>query len=268
MKIRKPHVAGQFYPADPESLHYFVKKTLLGETEKNRAKGLLVPHAGYPYSGETAGKTYDGVELTEKVIILCPNHTGMGAMFSLVTEGAWATPLGEVRIEQDLADALLRKCRCLKSDESAHELEHAIEVQLPFLQCLKPGIRFVPIAIGGLDFSKLRDIGETIAEVIKECGEPVQIIASGDMNHYEDERTTQEKDLVAIGAMLELNEERLVNIVRENNISMCGLGPVYAMLIAVKKLGAREAVLVEHTTSGRTSGDFSRVVGYAGMIFY
>jgi len=267
MNIRKACVAGQFYPADPESLHYFVKKTLLGETEKRQAKGLLVPHAGYPYSGETAGKTYDAVELTGKAVILCPNHTGMGAMFSVMKEGCWETPLGKVPVAEDLAGDLLQTCRYLKSDESAHQFEHAVEVQLPFLQCLKPDIRFVPIAIGGLDFLKLRALGEAMAEVIKQHG-PVQIIASGDMNHYENEKTTQEKDKAAIQAMLDLDEDRLVEEAGRRNISMCGLGPAYAMLVAVKQLGAREAFLVEHATSARASGDFSRVVGYAGMIFY
>lgn len=266
MKVREPHVAGQFYPADPETLRFFVKETLSGDSEKKAAKGVLVPHAGYAFSGETAGRTYASAALTDTVLVLCPNHTGFGSAFSIMTEGSWKTPLGEVRIDEALAKALLEEFPLLDSEESAHRTEHAVEVQLPFLQILKKNIRFVPVVIGTTEPKRLRAAGEAFSEVFKRKG-PVLIIASGDMNHYEDDRTTRFKDQLAIDAMLELDEEKLEHAVKEKHISMCGFGPVYSMLVAVKRLGANKAVLVEHTTSAKMSGDFLHTVGYAGMIF-
>ncbi len=266
MTTRSPYVAGYFYPSKAKDLVDFFNRELTLSTEKKPAKGILVPHAGYIYSGKTAAKTFSQVELTRTVIIIGPNHSGVGVPFSLMPKGLWETPLGKVPIDDNLANLLL-KGPYFEADEEAHRSEHAIEVQIPFLQHLRPDIRFVPITLGTIDTKSLKEAGAFVGKVLTESKERVLLIASSDMNHYENERQTLDKDQAAIDAMLEVDEEKLARVVRERKISMCGFVAAYMMLVAIKILGAMEGRLVEHTTSGRTSGDYERVVGYAGMIF-
>jgi hypothetical protein len=197
---------------------------------------------------------------------MCPNHTGVGRPLAIMSEGAWETPLGDVPIDSAFAAALKHRCPLLEEDPSAHRSEHAAEVELPFLQCLQPRLRFVPIALGTSQFEPLDELGDAIAAVIAAQAKPVLIVASSDMNHYESDAITRAKDQSAIEPILRLDARALYDTVMQQHISMCGFGPAVAMMTAAKKLGATGAELVKYATSGDISGDRNLVVGYAGII--
>jgi len=273
--IRQPAVAGRFYPADPSELRSEVLTFTTASMEPQihtgariRALGCVVPHAGYVYSGGVAGAVYRQLELPSRYIILCPNHTGHGEPLAIMSEGAWRTPLGDVPVDQELAHDLKHRFPLLSEDSAAHRFEHALEVQLPFLQVLHREFRFVPITVGTGQFEVLSALGVSIAAAIREAGEQVLVIASSDMNHYESDSVTRVKDHRAIDQILALNPRGLFDVVRESHISMCGYGPTVAMLTAATKLGATQAELIRYATSGDVSGDREMVVGYAGIAVY
>jgi MEMO1 family protein len=268
--IRQPAVAGRFYPANPERLRAEVESYLAAPADvatepKIRALGCVVPHAGYMYSGHVAGAVYRRLELPQRFVILCPNHTGMGEPLAIMSQGAWDTPLGEAEIDEELAEESKRRMPLLSEDNEAHRSEHALEVQLPFLQVLAPGFRFVPIAVGTSNFEVLSALGVALGNTLAQLRERVLIIASSDMNHYESDSITRVKDRRAIDQLLALDARGLYDVIRDGNISMCGYGPAVAMLTATRKLGATQAELIRYATSGDISGDKDMVVGYAGI---
>ena len=266
--VRHPAVAGRFYPLDPEELRQDLS-SYLAQTPNQKpvhALGCVVPHAGYMYSGQVAGAVFSTLEIPQLCLVLCPNHTGMGRPLAIVSEGAWKTPLGDVPIDSAFATSLKAHCSLLQEDSAAHRSEHAIEVELPFLQVLQPRLSFIPLALGTGHFEILAQLGEAIATAITEQKSPVLIVASSDMNHYESDAITRVKDQSAIEAILALDARALYDIVTTQHISMCGFGPTVAMLTAARKLGATSAELVKYATSGDISGDRSMVVGYAGVI--
>jgi AmmeMemoRadiSam system protein B len=266
--VRPPAVAGRFYPRDPQELREEIHAHLSQTPHQKpvRALGCIAPHAGYMYSGHVAGAVFAGIEIPQLCLVMCPNHTGVGRSLAIVSVGTWETPLGSVPIDSDFAAALKQRCPPLQEDYSAHRTEHAVEVELPFLQTQQPQLRFVPIALGTGQFEALEKLGDAIADVIAENKNPVLIVASSDMNHYESDAITRVKDHSAIEPILALNARALYNVVIQQNISMCGFGPAVAMLTATKKLGATSAELVKYATSGDVSGDHHLVVGYAGVI--
>lgn len=271
--IREPAVAGRFYPGNAQQLacevRQFVEKdgrAARCAPEPVRALGCIVPHAGYTYSGAVAGAVYTRLELPRRFLVLCPRHYPQGAPLAILSEGAWRTPLGDAPLDSTLAGALARACPLLREDELAHEREHAIEVQLPFLQVLRPEFRFVPIALGTDRFQAFSDLGQAVARVVAGEEEPVLLVASSDMNHYENDAITRQKDSRAIERILALDPRGLYDVVRRESISMCGYGAAVTLLIAAKELGATRAELARYATSAEVSGDFDRVVGYAGVI--
>jgi MEMO1 family protein len=211
---------------------------------------------------------YAALEMPKKFVILCPNHTGMGEPLAIMSHGAWMTPLGDVRIDEALAQELMRACPQLTEDAVAHSSEHALEVQLPFLQALAGKFSFVPIAVGTSRLDILQALGEAMAQVLVARGDHPLIISSSDMNHYESDEVTRVKDHKAIEAILALDATRLYEVVRQEEISMCGYAPTVAMLTAATRLGARQAKLIKYATSGDISGEREHVVGYAGMAVY
>ncbi len=268
--IREPAVAGRFYPASAQRLRAEVESYITAPADgasepKIPALGCVVPHAGYMYSAHVAGAVYRRLELTQRVIILCPNHTGMGEPLAIMSAGAWRTPLGDAPIAEELATELTAHMPLLSEDEEAHRSEHALEVQLPFLQVLDPDFRFVPIAVGIGDFEVLSALGVAIAKVLAKQSDRVLIIASSDMNHYENDAVTRVKDQRAIEQILMLDSRGLYDVIRDGKISMCGYGPAVIMLTAAKRLGAHQAELIRYATSGDVSGDKNMVVGYAGI---
>lgn len=263
---RNAVVAGQFYPLRASA----IEKQVLGFIEKAGKKtdaiGVVSPHAGYVYSGAVAGSVYSRIELKPTYIILGPNHTGRGKPYSIMSEGTWAMPQGEVQIDSELASSLLQKSEFLEEDFLAHAYEHSIEVQLPFLQYFKQAFKFVPIIVSYAQGHMYQSLGREIAKAIKDSKKDVLIIASSDMTHYEAEEDARSKDMKAIEAILKLDEEELIRRVDKFDISMCGYAPVAVMLAAAKELGAKTAELTKYQTSGDVSGDRSSVVGYAGVI--
>lgn len=268
--LRRPAVAGRFYPSDPEDLRTEARGYLSQSTSVNkapvRAVGCIAPHAGYMYSGHVAGAVFARVEIPRRCIVMCPNHTGMGRPLAILSEGAWGTPLGEVPIDGELATALKQRFPDLEDDAAAHRAEHAAEVELPFLQLRQAHLSFVPIAVGTGQFEILEQLGKAMADVIAEQADPVLIIASSDMNHYESDAMTRAKDHRAIERILTLDPRGLYDVVKQQDISMCGLGPAVVMLTAARQLGAKSVELVKYATSGDVSGDRDMVVGYAGVV--
>jgi hypothetical protein len=264
--LRQPAVAGRFYPQDSETLLADVESYLSSTTEATPAIGCIVPHAGYMYSGHVAGAVFARIVVPRRSILLCPNHTGMGHPLSIMSEGAWQTPLGPVTIDTEIAETLKQTLPFLTEDAAAHLAEHACEVELPFLQARHPHCTFVPIALGTAHFEPLEALGNAIAEVVRAQNEPVLIIASSDMNHYENDQITRIKDHKAIEPILRLDARGLYDVVMNEDISMCGFGPAVAMITAARQLGSTSAELVRYATSGDVSGDRNVVVGYAGIV--
>jgi len=269
---RQPAVAGRFYPGSPTVLAEQVA-SLLAEPPGGRptpepprpAVGVLAPHAGYVYSGRVAGATYARVDVPERAIILCPNHTGMGARVSLSPEGSWITPIGRVPVDAALNRDLLESGLAVLDGE-AHRQEHAAEVQLPFLQLRRPEIAIAVVCLGPLPMSGCRDLGLAVAAAARR--HRALVVASSDMSHYLPASVARRKDDLALERFLALDADGLYAVVRREEISMCGYVPATVMLVAAVELGAREAELVRYGTSADTSGDESSVVGYAGAIVY
>ena len=266
--VRPPAVAGRFYPAEPavliEQVDSFLKRE--AAAPRVRARGCVVPHAGYLYSGHVAGAVYDRLELPARFIILCPRHYPQGEDLAINSVGTWKTPLGEAKIDSALAAELKRRFHRLCEDSVAHRNEHSLEVQLPFLQRLVGDFHFVPIAIGSVRFPALEELGQAVAEVVAAHPEPILIVASSDMNHYESDAITRKKDHKAIERILALDPRGLFDTIHRESISMCGYGPTVAMLTAARQLGATKAELVRYATSGDITGDRDEVVGYAGIL--
>ncbi len=269
--IRKPVVAGQFYPQQKKQLEEMIVRLVTGvssqATPKNRIKAIVLPHAGYQYSGGVAAATVSVSELQETLIILGPNHTGQGESFSVMTEGCWQTPLGDVPIDTKLAKALVAQSAYLKSDALAHDAEHSIEVLLPFLQFFQKKIKIVPIVVSRASSDIYKTIAQDIARVILALGinNDVSIVASSDMTHYEPQESAEKKDHYAIEPILQLDADNLLKRVEEKHITMCGVVAVVIMLEVAKELGAQKGELVRYQTSGDATGDYRSVVGYAGI---
>jgi AmmeMemoRadiSam system protein B len=264
--IRPPAVAGTFYPSDPIELARQIDEFSRGGAEKGIALACMVPHAGYMYSGHVAGAVYSALKIPARCILLGPRHYPQGQAMAILTEGSWQTPFGEAQIDTTLAAALAKACPLLREDATAHEREHSLEVQLPFLQRLGKDVRFVPILLGTDRYADLESLGKAIAKVIDAQLKPVLIIASSDMNHYENDVATRAKDKLAIDKILALDARGLYDTVRKEGITMCGYAATVATLVALKELGAKEATLVRYATSGDITGDREEVVGYAGII--
>jgi hypothetical protein len=218
------------------------------------------------YSGHVAGAVFGQIEIPRLCVVMCPNHTGMGRPLAVMSEGAWETPLGEVPIDAEFALALQQRFPVLHNDPAAHRAEHAAEVELPFLQLRQPDLRIVPIALGTGQFEVLEQLGFALADVVAQQRDPVLLVASSDMNHYESDVVTRAKDHRAIERILTLDARGLFDVVTQQNVSMCGFGPAVVMLTAARQLGAKSAQLVKYATSGDVSGDREMVVGYAGVI--
>lgn len=268
IKIRKPAVAGQFYPSHKSDIEKLIRRFLDKNIVKRDTIACIVPHAGYIYSGNVASNTVASANLKKNIILLGPNHTGYGTSFSIITKGIWETPLGNVKINQPLAKAILDNSQLLEDDDLGHTYEHSLEVELPILQFFKADFEMVPISILSDNITKIKELGAKIAETIHEQNlkDSVTLIASTDMTHYEPEKVAREKDFVAIEAILNLDEDKLANEIRRLNITMCGYAPTIAVIAASKALGAKSAQLIKYQTSGDTTQDRDSVVGYAGII--
>lgn len=265
---RQPIVSGQFYPGSAEALSRQVGEYLAAGGPRAEKPTLLamVPHAGYPYSGPTAGKVMAAANLADTIVMLGPNHSGRGRTLAVWPEGGWQTPVGRMRVESGLADALIEAEPRLNRDYEAHMYEHSLEVVVPFIAAVKPGARIVPICVAEHRLEVLLSVAKNVAGAIARWSGPVSMVVSSDMSHYVPHETAKERDGMALKAVQALDPAALFTVVRRENISMCGVLPMTLGLAVAKALGAGEAKVVDYSTSGDTSGDFQRVVGYAGVI--
>ncbi len=267
---RKPAVAGQFYTASAARLNEQVKQYVIDVEQKERAIGILSPHAGLMYSGSVAGAVYSSIKFPATFILLGPNHTGLGRNVSIMTSSQWEMPDTTFSVDEDLGKKIIRNTPLVSEDEQAHVFEHSLEVQLPFISYFSHQARIVPITIMSASLQECRAIGEGIAKSVREIssekGYDVLIAASSDMSHYLPDDVARRLDQLAINEILNLNPEGLYNTVKKERISMCGYLPATIMLYASLELGAKESKLLKYSTSGDVSGDYGHVVGYAGII--
>lgn len=271
MSYRAPVVAGRFYPANPQELRREIARFCEApKAEKwvKTTRGCLVPHAGYVFSGRVAGTVYTRLPPPDLVILLGPNHTGLGRGAAVWPEGAWRTPLGEVPVDGDAARELIGRSEILEFDEDAHLHEHSLEVEIPFLQTLNPDVRIVPVCLAGLSLARCEQLGMDLADFVRRRPERVLILASSDMNHYESDEYTRKVDAEALSHVEALDPRGLYETVRSKGISMCGVVPTTTTLAAMQALGVKHAELTAYATSSEVNGDHSRVVGYAGALFY
>lgn len=297
--IRKPAVAGLFYEKNPDDLKNKIEwcfnhelgpgkipelglgqsieflnsdstKNIEKSTKNQKIYGAVVPHAGYSYSGPIAAHAYyEIVEngFPETFIILCPNHTGLGTGISIFKEGIWNTPLGNVEIDEEFTKEMVSNSDLINFDTSAHIKEHSCEIHLPFLQYFSNDFKIVPIVMWMQDMESGSDIANSIAKTAKKLGRSVLIIASTDLTHYESKNFAEKKDKLILDAISNMDEDSLLNVVKNFGISMCGYGPTIATIKASRFLGAKNGKILKYATSGDISGDFNSVVGYCSAIF-
>ncbi len=279
--IRKPAVAGAFYSANPKSLEdsieeCFTNELGIGKIPKlnnsfnNDLTGIMVPHAGYIYSGPIASHGfYHLVEngFPDTFVILCPNHTGFGYDISVYDNGFWQTPLGDVEVDNDFASKFINNSDFAVSDYTAHLREHSIEVILPFLQYFSDDFKIVPICIGRQNLNTSYDIAQAIKLAIEETSTSISLISSTDLAHFFPQDVTLIKDEIVLNDISEMNLEKLLTDVDEHDITMCGYGTVASNIIYSKDKGVSKCEILKHGTSGDVSFDYSSVVGYASGIF-
>ena len=276
--LRRPIVAGMFYEGTAEALKDQIESCFLHSFGPQKLPkvnyhgprdilGMICPHAGYVYSGPVAANAFFELALDgkpETVVVLGPNHTGMGSGLSIMNEGVWRTPLGDVKIDSAVANDIIKESSILDVDVSAHLQEHSIEVQLPFLQYLY-GDKFglVPICFLMQDSDSAREVGRALTEALD--GRNAVVIASSDFTHYEPQANVDRKDTAAIKAIENLDENQLYAAIESQNISACGYGPIAALITYAKGNSATHVKLLTHKTSGDIMGDKSSVVGYAAL---
>jgi len=280
VKVRRPTQAGAFYEGTPDALKRQIEKCFtdklgpgklpeVAKTDPTNVIGLICPHAGYMYSGPVAAHAYYELAVDGKpdvVVLLGPNHTGLGSGLAVMNEGVWRTPLGDVEVDRETANEIVHESRIVDIDDSAHNHEHSIEVQLPFLQYLYgSAFKIVPICFLMQDLSSSREVGQAVAKVLLD--KKAVIIASSDMTHYEPQESAERKDKKALEAIEAMDEVRFQSAIETYNITACGHGPIAALITAAKVLGGREARLLCYKTSGDVIGDRSSVVGYAAVCF-
>jgi AmmeMemoRadiSam system protein B len=263
--VRETAVAGAFYPMVPEELQRQLDQLFTPDEPRHDLLACIAPHAGYVYSGGVAGKLFGHLDLPRRVVVMGPNHSGVGANVAVTPHEQWATPLGPETVDTDLAERLVRRYPEAEFDDQAHRREHSIEVQLPFLHRGRPDIRVLPVCLSHLGADDCLRLGEALADLIDELGEPVGIVASSDMTHYQPDSVAREQDRKAIDAALARDPGLLYETVHREGITMCGVIPATVAVAAANRLGATGAHLVAYATSGDTSGDYSAVVGYAGV---
>ncbi len=265
MSTRDAAYAGQFYPGHPDRLRKEVESFVYKPESLLNAKGVLVPHAGYIYSGMVAGKVFSSIKLPKRFVILGPNHTGRGPALSLSSASGWKTPLGLAPVDTVFNEKLLEACPQVQEDTVAHRSEHCLEVQIPFLQVLRPDLSFSAICVRTADFSMLEALGHALAQVIQSEPEPILLIASSDMSHYEDAERAARQDRFAMDRIIAVDPAGLYRVVMEKDITMCGFAPAVSVLTALVDLGASAGTLIQYTHSGEVTGDRTQVVAYAGI---
>jgi len=263
---REPIVAGQFYPANPNQLSALLDNYLVAEQSPQPAYGVMVPHAGYPYSGAIAGKTFSRTVIPQRIILIGPNHQGCGASCGVYSQGAWNSPLGTIAIDHCLAQSIIDSDPLFSADTLSHRYEHSLEVLLPFLFTLNPNVKIVPISLRPHRYQQLEQIAGSLARTITDSNQSVLVVASSDMSHFETADVAAQQDSYALEPLLKLDAKELYQRVKNNAITMCGMPAAVVMLLTSLARGATQAELVQYGHSGEVTGDIEKVVGYAGVI--
>ena len=265
---RQPAVAGRFYDANPERMNGFIDGALSQAVDKQSRPTILAmaPHAGYVFSGGVCGKTLAAANLASTVLMLGPNHTGMGERFAVWSDGAWNIPGAKVPVDEPLAETLLEASPLLTPDRAAHVQEHSLEVIIPFLHRLNPKTTIVPIAVSSHVPADLESVGKAIGQTLAAYDRPVSIVVSSDMSHFISHEDAKRIDALALEAAVALDPKGLFDTVSAHQISMCGVLPMTLGLYAALEMSATKGELIAYATSGEVSGDFDQVVGYAGIV--
>ena len=277
---RPAAVAGIFYPNNPRDLKDLIDQSFRNQrfgpgrappsTDKRRIYGIVSPHAGYVYSGAVAANGfYESSSISfENVIIVGPNHYGIGSGVATMRGGVWETPLGEVQVKSELATEVAKKSGITDFDDQAHSRDHCLEVQLPFLQYLRPDFSIVPIILRMQDIDTAFDLGKAIADAVSEEDiDKTLLIASSDFTHYEPNSEAHRKDAELIKAILSLDVSKFYAVLERLNVTACGYGAIASMMVAARNLGATKGELLKYVTSGDVTGDTSAVVGYSSIVF-
>ena len=264
--LRPPAVSGQFYHGSSSRLEQQVSQYIQSATGKEKAVGIMVPHAGLMYSGAVAGAVFSSIEMPKTFVMLGPNHTGLGSRIAVMDDGEWEVPTGKLRIDRKLATRILENAQQAERDARAHTFEHSLEVQVPFIVHFSPDIAIVPIALLSVTYDQCVQLAEAVAKAVQSVDYPVTVLASSDMSHFVPDRVARQKDKTALDRMLAMDPRGLFDTVVRERISMCGYLPATVMVIASKLLGATSAHLAHYMTSGDVSGDYDSVVGYAGVV--
>lgn len=270
--IRRPAVAGTFYPSKPAELQRMVQGMLNRvDAEPAAVTAGIAPHAGLIYSGESAANVFKRIDFPPLVVILAPNHTGRGDNMGGAgawSRGAYGTPIGDHPIAADFMARLENQCSLVAHDPAAHMYEHSIEVELPFLSLLSPSVPVAPIVLAWSDWGPCRQLADALVRVISETEHRVLLIASSDMTHYESADSAARKDRLALEAVERLDGRELLHRCATERISMCGRAPAATVLEAARQLGATRAQVVDYRHSGWVTGDDSSVVAYAGVVIH
>ena len=265
--VRRPAVAGQFYPGTADEIRSTLDDYLSETVKKEPWAAAVVPHAGWVYSGRLAARVLNRIAIPDRIIVVAPKHNRVGADWAVAPHRAWSTPSGEVRSDPELAAKLAENVDLFELDAAAHAPEHSIEVQLPILARLAPSARVIGIALHGGDMATIRKSSEQLAAVLSDMPRPPLFVISTDMNHYADEETTRRVDRIALDALESLDPARLFDTVQQNRISMCGVLPAVLVMETLKRLDRLNRIeSVGYATSAEASGDTNRVVGYAGAL--
>ncbi|HJM83304.1 MAG TPA: AmmeMemoRadiSam system protein B [Nitrospinota bacterium] len=267
---RRSAVAGLFYPSTREEIEAQLNTFEIEPMQRSRYMGAVVPHAGYRYSGSVAASVYAKMEPTETIILIGPNH-GLGNQslepaISIYSTGAWDTPIGPCEIDELLASSLLDASSLVQPADWAHENEHSLEVQIPFLQLIRPGLKIVPIIIGRMPDSDINKLATDICGALADFGKTLTFVASTDFSHYVSQEKAKILDFMTMKKIIEMDSSGLIDVVRKNNINMCGVQATAVVMDICKARGATSAELVSYQTSGDTTGDLESVVGYGGLL--
>lgn len=262
--LRPMTYAGTWYPAEKKD----ISKYLAPVKEEDETIAAVCPHAGWIYSGKTAGKVFARIKPPALYILIGPNHRGAGAPVSVYPEGSWQTPLGPLEVDEKTAASIIAGSGYAEADFMAHMPEHSIEVQTPFIKLTSPSAKIVPICMHDYGADTCRDLGIAVSKAVPSGIGSTVVLASSDMSHYVTASAAKNADILAIEKILALDPDGLLKVVARNAISMCGAGPVAAALWAAIEMGATRAELVDYTNSGEVTGDETEVVGYAGLVIY
>lgn len=278
MTVRRPAVAGSFYPDDPDELRELIARSYThpigpgseppSKTELRGVMACVCPHAGYIYSGPVAAHSYlwaSSLRRPELVVVIGPNHYGIGSGISTFRDGEWATPLGKVAIDTEAARKIVDLTGIVDFDPESQRREHSIEVQLPFLQEIYHDFKFLPICLCFQDVETARELGKGLSVILK--GRDAVLVASSDLTHYEPADVAKEKDTALLKTIVDMDILAFYRVLEERRVTACGYGAIATVMEASRLLGFKRGELHKYASSGDTTGDKSAVVGYPSVSF-